>query len=132
MPDDPADLAIFTRNFRYDSIIAANAYYNALRDMKNNSFVKLEAPLFCVTGDRDPLTHNYGTRYRDWFKYARRVELVVIEKVGHYLLRDTPEDVARLLYRIGEGSYDGVAADASAEAGVFTKLRSMLPRLTRG
>jgi surfactin synthase thioesterase subunit len=126
VPEDPADLAIFLRNFRYDSIIALNAYHNALRDMQDGSYVKLEAPLFCVTGDRDPLTHSYQTKYRDWFKYARRVGLVEVKEVGHYLLRDTPDDVARLLHRIGEGNFEGVTDDEGA--GVFTKLRAMFTR----
>ncbi|MFN2413690.1 MAG: alpha/beta fold hydrolase, partial [Pyrinomonadaceae bacterium] len=131
IPQDPADLAIFARNFRYDSLIAVNAYYNALRDMKKTSFQRLEAPLFCVTGDNDPLTRNYQTRYRDWYRYARRVELVVIEGVGHYLLRDRPEEVARLLHRVGEGDYVAPEGEAPEAAGVLGRLRSMLPRLGR-
>jgi len=128
VPDDPADLVMFVRNFKYDAIIAVIAYYNALRDMQNGSYVKLEAPLICVTGDRDPLTHNYQTRYKDWFKYARRVGLVVINNVGHYLLRDTPADVARLLYRIGAENFEGVTDDEGRPTGVLTKLRAVFAR----
>ena len=132
LPEDPADRAIFLRNFRYDSVIAANAYHNALREMAEGSYVKLEAPLLCVTGDQDPLTRGYQTKYRDWFRYARRVGLVVVEGVGHYLLRDTPEDVARLLHRAGAGDFGGVTEEPEGGEGVLTKLRSMLPRLARG
>ena len=131
VPQDPADLAIFTRNFRYDSLIAVNAYYNAQRDSKRASFQRLEAPLFSVTGDNDPLTRNYQSRWRDWYRYARRVELVVIEGVGHYLLRDRPEEIARLLYRVGEGDYVAPAGEAPEAAGVLGRLRSMLPRRGR-
>jgi surfactin synthase thioesterase subunit len=131
IPEDPADLAIFTRNFRYDSLIAVNAYYNALRDMKKTSFQRLEAPLFSVTGDVDPLTRNYQTRWRDWYRIARRVELVVFEGVGHYLLRDRPEEVARVLHRVGEGDYVAPEAPAPEAAGVLGRLKSMLPRLGR-
>jgi amino acid adenylation domain-containing protein len=128
VPEDPADLAIFIRNFKYDSIIAVITYYNALRDMQNGKYVKLEAPLFLVTGDRDPLTRNYQTKYRDWFKFARRVGLVVVNNVGHYLLRDTPEDVARLLHRIGTGNFEGVTDDEGTPTGVLTKLRAVFAR----
>jgi len=128
VPEDPADLAIFIRNFKYDSIIAVITYYNALRDMQNGTYVKLEAPLFLVTGDRDPLTRNYQTRYKDWFKFARRVGLVVVNNVGHYLLRDTPEDVARLLHRIGTGNFEGVTDDEGTPTGVLTKLRAVFAR----
>ena len=128
MPQDPADLAMFTRNFRYDSLVAVNAYYNALRDMKKTSFQRLEAPLFSVTGNNDPLTRDYQTRWRDWYRIARRVELIVIEGVGHYLLRDRPEEIARILYRVGEGDYVAPAGEApEAAGGVLGRLRSMLP-----
>jgi pimeloyl-ACP methyl ester carboxylesterase len=119
---------MFVRNFSYDGIIGAIAYYNALRDMENGSYVKLEAPVFCVTGNRDPLTPNYQTKYKDWFKFARRVGLVVINNVGHYLLRDTPEDVARLLHRIGAEDYAGVTDDEGRPTGVFTRLRAVFAR----
>jgi len=90
--------------------------------MINQTFARTFFP------DRDPLTHNYQTRYKDWFKYARRVGLVVINNVGHYLLRDTPEDVARLLHRIGAENFEGVTDDEGRPTGVLTKLRAVFAR----
>ena len=58
----------------------------------------------------------------------RRVGLVVIDNVGHYLLRDTPEDVARLLHRIGAGNFEGVTDDEGRPTGVLTKLRAVFAR----
>jgi amino acid adenylation domain-containing protein len=108
-PVDPEDKIMFLRNFRYDGTLARTSYNKALDEMAKGAFKKLSAPLYCIVGDKDPLTRNYKRGYKAWNQYAEQVELVVIKDVGHYVWRDNPEELARIIFNIGEGRAEPVA-----------------------
>lgn len=98
-PASPEDQVIFFRNFKYDSMLAAASFNNMLELMKAKAYNKLNAPLYCIVGDRDPLTKNYSRRYKDWKYFAKEANLVVMKDVGHFMWRDKPEELADILFR---------------------------------
>ncbi|KVD90450.1 non-ribosomal peptide synthetase [Burkholderia sp. ABCPW 14] len=97
LPGRPDEQAFFLHDFRYDSWLA-DVYYNHLVDEAGRgALAPLDVPAWCLVGTEDPLVSNYGTRYQDWSRIGSRVKLVEYAGVGHYLLRDCPEAVARSL-----------------------------------
>ncbi|NOK47568.1 amino acid adenylation domain-containing protein [Burkholderia thailandensis] len=97
LPSRPDERAFFLHDFRYDSWLA-DVYYNHLVDeASRGALAPLDIPAWCLVGTADPLVPQYETRYRDWSRIGSSVKLVEYAGVGHYLLRDCPEAVARTL-----------------------------------
>ncbi|WP_010116065.1 non-ribosomal peptide synthetase, partial [Burkholderia oklahomensis] len=97
LPSRPDERAFFLHDFRYDSWLA-DVYYNHLVDeASRGALAPLDIPAWCLVGTEDPLVSQYETRYRDWSRIGSSVQLVEYAGVGHYLLRDCPQAVARTL-----------------------------------
>jgi amino acid adenylation domain-containing protein len=123
-PTSLEDQIIFLRNFRYDGALAKTSYNSCLRDMRKKSFKRLATTVYSIVGDKDPITNNYGTRYRDWERYAEKVGLVVMKDVGHFMWRDKPDELARILFDIGEGRIE--VAEKEHPQGLLSKLGALL------
>jgi amino acid adenylation domain-containing protein len=104
-PVDPEDKIMFLRNFRYDGTLARTSYNKSLEEIAKGAFKKLSVPLYCIVGDKDPLTKSYKLRYRAWKQFAEQVELAVIKDVGHYIWRDKPDELAQIIFNIVEGRF---------------------------
>jgi amino acid adenylation domain-containing protein len=122
-PSALEDQLIFVRNFRYDGLLARASYNSCLRSIKAKTFRKIDAPLYNIIGDKDPLTRHYKRRYRDWLKYAATAQLVEVRDVGHFIWRDKPAELARILYNIGEERLEG--NDSAKPAGLFSRVSAL-------
>jgi amino acid adenylation domain-containing protein len=123
-PDSPEDRLIFIRNFRYDGTVAKVSYNESLRLMREKSYRRLTSPLFCIAGDQDPLMNNYHRRYRDWEMYAENVSLVEVKDVGHFIWRDRPAELARIIHEIGEDRIE--TTNTPKPSGIFSKVSDLL------
>ncbi|MFA0962349.1 amino acid adenylation domain-containing protein [Roseivirga sp. BDSF3-8] len=125
VPADPADKAMFLQNFRYDGLMAGTAYNGFINAIAAQEFPRFGVPFYCITGDSDPLTKPYKKRYKQWFDYADNVGLMEIKKVGHYLLRDVPEDLARIFADIATDQQSSYNITGKAD-NIFTKVKAAL------
>jgi amino acid adenylation domain-containing protein len=107
MPRDPDDVAFFLRDFRYDSGMA-NTYFNDCnRRIRDGQLTKLRSPLYCFIGVDDPVTPGYRRRAGAWHRLAEDVRLVEFPNLGHYLLRDQPQQFAEALDRVARAGHTG-------------------------
>jgi amino acid adenylation domain-containing protein len=102
IPNDPNDLEFFLKHFRYDSDLAKAGFNYFTEAISGKSFDKFRMPFYFITGNRDPLTKGYKLKYKRWRNYADNVNLVVIDKVGHYILRDAAGDLAKIMKQVAE------------------------------
>ncbi|MFE7750951.1 amino acid adenylation domain-containing protein [Streptomyces sp. NPDC057428] len=93
--DDMDEAATETalRAMRHDSSEARAWYARELAE----PHAALRAPILCAVGEADHSTELYQERYREWEAFSHRVELVTIEKAGHYFLRHQATVLAALL-----------------------------------
>jgi amino acid adenylation domain-containing protein len=111
LPAQPDEQAFFLHDFRYDGWLA-DIYYNHLIDeMQRGTLEALDIPVWCLVGTEDPLVAGYTEHYMDWTHIGRQARLVEFPGVGHYLLRDCPDAVARTL---GDVWRESVAAEIAA------------------
>uniref|UniRef100_UPI0015949279 alpha/beta fold hydrolase n=1 Tax=Burkholderia vietnamiensis TaxID=60552 RepID=UPI0015949279 len=97
LPAQADEQAFFLHDFRYDSWLA-DVYYDHLNDeMQAGALQALDVPVWCMVGTEDPLVEGYAERHADWLKLGRQVRLVEYAGIGHYLLRDCPDALARAL-----------------------------------
>lgn len=108
IPADAADRAIVFRNWRYDTKLAIVAYNKYINKLGGKSMAKLKTPLYCIVGTLDPLTEGYRKGYKGWNFYAEKINLIVIDEVGHYIARDKPRELAGILNRVAEGNVEGL------------------------
>jgi amino acid adenylation domain-containing protein len=88
-------LDIMVKSFRHD----ARNYYRFFYDCELYQYDKLDVPIHCIIGEKDPITRNYGKRHRQWSQYARGVTLSVIKNAKHYFIRTDAEELAKILTR---------------------------------
>ncbi|MFP3506149.1 amino acid adenylation domain-containing protein [Burkholderia sp. SIMBA_062] len=97
LPAQADEQAFFLHDFRYDSWLA-DVYYDHLNDeMQAGALEVLDVPVWCMVGTEDPLVEGYAQRHADWLNVGRQVRLVEYAGIGHYLLRDCPDALARSL-----------------------------------
>ncbi|WP_186196450.1 non-ribosomal peptide synthetase [Burkholderia gladioli] len=97
LPAQADEQAFFLHDFRYDSWLA-DVYYDHLNDeMQAGTLEALDVPVWCMVGTEDPLVEGYAQRHEDWLNLGRQVRLVEYAGIGHYLLRDCPDALARAL-----------------------------------
>ncbi|MGH9360381.1 MAG: alpha/beta fold hydrolase, partial [Thermoanaerobaculia bacterium] len=97
--DDPAEIEFVMRSFRHDGRCFEEFFQ---RESIQPGGRKIKAPVFCVIGNRDPLTAGYGRGYRRWEWFAETVELVVLEGGGHYFIKHRAAELAqRIVARVG-------------------------------
>lgn len=95
LPQRSDEIAFFLRDFRYDCFMA-DTYFNRLyQEVASGNSTKLNAPLVCVVGTKDPTLGDYEARSRGWEPTASCVKIYECDGDGHYLLRDCPEKVAK-------------------------------------
>ncbi|PCE22686.1 non-ribosomal peptide synthetase [Paraburkholderia acidicola] len=111
LPAQPDEQAFFLHDFRYDGWLA-DVYYNHLVDLMSRGALEVvDIPVWCLVGSEDPLVPNYPVRFQDWSHIGRPVQLVEYAGIGHYLLRDCPEAIARAVGSVWEHvSCKGVTA----------------------
>ncbi|GIJ60865.1 hypothetical protein Vau01_083810 [Virgisporangium aurantiacum] len=90
----PDEIRRIVRNLRHDSTAAEDYYTRTLHDPDHR---KLDAPIVCVVGDRDPLTEYHAERVAEWESFSDRVDLVVLERSGHYFLKHRATEVADVI-----------------------------------
>jgi amino acid adenylation domain-containing protein len=118
------DQIMFTRNFRYDGVMATTCYNYCIERLKDNTFNRLNAPLYCVVGDNDALTRNYRNGFKRWEYFAEFVELITIRDVGHYVWREKPAELARVIFEVGEDQIE--KADSAASTSFSSRLKKLL------
>jgi acyl transferase domain-containing protein/surfactin synthase thioesterase subunit len=91
---DPLALRFVVEGFRNDAQ-ATFEYYQQY--CTNPSGPRLHAPIFCIVGDKDPLTSDYRKRVRFWKRFSDSVHLAVLRGGGHYFVRHQPAETARLI-----------------------------------
>ncbi len=122
VPVDKQDQVMFSKHLRSDGELARAYFNNSITNLANKSFKKLNSPFYCVVGSLDPLTKDYKHKYRDWKFYAEKVNLVVIDEVGHYLSRDKPTEVASVLMQVAEGQ---IQQTENGDNGILQKMKSL-------
>jgi amino acid adenylation domain-containing protein len=88
--------------FRYD----VKCFYKYFYEISRNGSLHLNAPLYSIIGDEDPLTGNYRRNYKEWLNYADKVTLKVIPDANHYFIKSHPEQMAKILLEIQEEAVD--------------------------
>jgi pimeloyl-ACP methyl ester carboxylesterase len=88
--------------FRYD----VKCFYKYFYEISRNGSLHLNAPLYSIIGDEDPLTGNYRRIYKEWLNYADKVTLKVIPDANHYFIKSHPEQMAKILLEIQEEAVD--------------------------
>ncbi|GAA1043006.1 hypothetical protein GCM10009557_70340 [Virgisporangium ochraceum] len=97
----PDEVRQIIRNLRHDSTAAEDYFTRTLHDPGHR---RLAAPIVCVVGDRDPLTEYHAERFREWESYSDSVDLVVLERSGHYFLKHRAASVAEVIGGLRSGS----------------------------
>ncbi|MBQ4862224.1 amino acid adenylation domain-containing protein [Pseudoalteromonas sp. MMG013] len=121
LPEDPAELNFFLKDFKYDTYLAQVFYNNQLVAIRNGQLSKLPLPLYCVTGTHDHLTKGYQHKFKHWLQISAEVMLVEYPDVGHYLLRDCPDELASTICQIYSETLR--ASDSSQSLSLIEKLR---------
>ena len=60
---------------------------------------KIAAPLFCLFGDQDETTVQFGSRWTAWRNFAEQVTPAVVEDSNHYFVDRRPEKLLPILAR---------------------------------
>lgn len=128
LPENHEDKVTFSRNALFDGALSIEAFNDLVQRMRNNDLDKLKTPLYCVVGDRDPLTKSFRTKYKKWEAYAEKVELIVINDVGHYISRDRYQELAYVLDEIGKGQSQRVC-ESLTQAKKSSRLKILFKKL---
>ncbi|WP_316179307.1 SDR family oxidoreductase [Bradyrhizobium sp. SZCCHNRI1009] len=91
---DPEATKFVVASFRRDAL-ATFDYYRRLNERSINR--KLNASIFCLVGDADPLVNGYRKRVKHWAQFTDSVKLAVLKSGGHYFVRHQPVEVAALI-----------------------------------
>jgi amino acid adenylation domain-containing protein len=94
---DPAELGFVMNMFRHDGLRSLE-YFERVLHVKG--MTKIQAPVFCIVGDRDPLTKKYARRATEWKCIAERVHLTVIAGAGHYFVKHQAQELSELIVRL--------------------------------
>jgi len=103
LPLNQEDREAFSKNALFDGALSIEAFNDFIYRMKYNDFIKLTTPIYCLVGDKDPMTRRFRTKYKKWQAYAHATELVVFKDVGHYISRDKYNELAYTLAQIALG-----------------------------
>jgi surfactin synthase thioesterase subunit len=66
--------------FRHD----VKCYYSYFNHYFKYKRERLNTEIYNIVGDKDPLTYNYLSRYKNWYHFSNSVELIVIKNAKHY------------------------------------------------
>ena len=86
-------LDIMVKSFRHD----ARNFYRFFYDCNFYQYDKLDIPIHCIVGEKDPITKNYEKRHILWARYANSVKLSVIKNAKHYFLKTNAVELAQIL-----------------------------------
>jgi len=69
---------------------------------------RLNTKIICITGEKDPLTNNFKTRYKNWYRYSNEVIQYSIREAKHYFIQTHAENVADIIKGVIEsgGKYE--------------------------
>ncbi|MGO1002252.1 amino acid adenylation domain-containing protein [Lysobacter sp. CA196] len=82
--------------FRQDARLAA-------AQLKRRPPPRIQAPLFNINSDDDPLTRGHRRKYRRWRACSERVHAIVLADGGHYFVSRQPAQVAAIVHAIDRG-----------------------------
>lgn len=98
IPNTDEDLNYFLENYTHDqNLYGREAYRYLFEKIVTDSFSQLQVPLFFVTGDKDPLTLTYEEDAKNYYRISNEVKINIIPDVGHYLLRDSYQELHEIL-----------------------------------
>ena len=86
-------LDVMLRAFRHD----VRNHFRFFHDDETAGHGKLDVPIRCVVGQKDPFTWYHGRRHRRWERYSDQVTTTVIAGADHYFLKTHAEELARIL-----------------------------------
>lgn len=121
------DQMLFSKHVRWDIAIGVASFNSMIKNLRARNISKIAAPLYCIYGTLDPTTPDFRYKFKDWEFYAHKINLIVINNVGHYFSRDCPEKLAYILHQIITGNDDAVCE--KPESKLRFKIKSLLQNI---
>jgi surfactin synthase thioesterase subunit len=114
-----ADLDFLASAFKHDGACADRYFRKFFRGWPEGR--RIVAPVVCIYADDDPLTPSYKTRFRKWELFAQSIELVKLERGGHYFVKGQAETVARIITQTTSSPSNYRAPLRNAEIGSYRR-----------
>jgi amino acid adenylation domain-containing protein len=84
-------------------------YYEYFSNTNFDPANRLKTKIICITGENDPLTKNFKSRYKNWYRYSNEVSQYSIKEAKHYFVQTHAENVADIINElIEEGGKYGI------------------------
>lgn len=96
-PMEMRELSFVMDSFRHDVIQMRDYFLNVYPKLKKN---KLNFPIYCILGRKDPLTKGYLLRYMGWKKYSGEVHPIIISGAGHYFIKSHATELSQIISQI--------------------------------
>jgi len=74
-------------------------YFSFYYSLNEKQSKKVNTRIICIVGEDDPLTRNFKTRYKAWYKYSNEVYILKIENAKHYFVETHADDLADIIVR---------------------------------
>jgi len=88
--------SILIKSFRHD----VRNYYKFFYEFGTKYREKLDNPIYFIAGEKDLITKGYKSRYKNWGKYSKHVELITIEGANHYFIKTHSSRLAEIIIQI--------------------------------
>jgi amino acid adenylation domain-containing protein len=100
-PLNSQELTFLMKAFRHD--VQDNIDFFKTLHVTKNKF-KLTAPIYCVIGNKDPLTKNYHRKFKEWGVYSNSVKLAIVYEGGHYFIKHQADELAQIIVELSEST----------------------------